>query len=421
MPETLEKAGNITVLDPRQIQMDFPLLSRRINGTHLVYLDNAATTQKPESVLKALNDYYTNHNANVHRGLHTLADEATRIYENTRDTVAEFIGGVKREEIIFTGGATEAINLVAYSWGMDNLKPGDRILLTEMEHHANLVPWIRIAKQTGAELDYIPFDDSGCLIIDDLDSLITDNTKIVAVTQMSNVFGTINPVQEIIEMAHQKGALVLIDAAQSVPHMPVNVLELDADFLVFSAHKMLGPTGVGVLYGKQELLESMEPFHSGGEMINEVTWDNATWAELPHKFEAGTPNIAGVAGFQAAIEYLDHIGMDAVRHHEKVITKYALDQMSELEFINIIGPKDVNIRGGAISFTGAGLLHPHDIAQVLDSHGIAVRAGHHCAQPLHRKLGVGSSARASFYIYNTNDDVDAFIEGLIAVKDYFGV
>lgn len=421
LPSLLEKTVEIPTFDALKIKQDFPILSRSVNDNPLVYLDNAATTQKPESVLNTLRKYYDTHNANVHRGLHTLAEEATGIYEHARESVAEFIGGVDTREIIFTSGTTESINLVAYSWGLGNLKKGDRILLTEMEHHANLIPWIRIAKQTGAELDYIPFDDSGCLVLDNLDTLLTDRTRLVAITQMSNVFGTINPVKDIIKIAHEHGAVVLVDAAQSVPHMPVDVIDLDADFLAFSAHKMIGPTGVGVLYGRKSILEKMEPFQSGGEMISEVTWHDVTWAELPHKFEAGTPNIAGVAGFEAAIEYLQKIGMDSIRDHEIEITQYALERLEELDFINILGPMDIHQRGGTISFTGEGLLHPHDIAQLLDSQGIAIRAGHHCAQPTHRKLGIGSSARASFYIYNTLDDVDALINGLIKTKEYFGL
>jgi len=404
--------------NPEAVKKDFPILDRLIKGRKLVYLDSAATTQKPQAVIDAIVEYYQMHNANVHRGLHTLADEATSGFENTRRKVAEFIGGVKTEEIIFTRNATEAINLVAASWGAANIKKGDRIVTTRMEHHANLVPWIVLAKRTGAELEYIPIDENGYLDLQNIDKIITPNTRLVAVTHMSNVLGTINPVEEIINLAHRQGALALIDGAQSTPHMPVDVKALDADFYAFSAHKMLGPTGVGILYGKQNILEKMEPYNYGGEMINEVRYDYADWAELPYKFEAGTPDIGGAIGFAPALDYLNKLGMEAVRNHEIELTTYALGKFSELESIKIFGPLDPSSRGGAISFYDRDI-HPHDIAQFLDSRGIAIRAGHHCAMPLTKLLGVPATARASFYIYNTKADIDELIEGLKAMRRYF--
>jgi cysteine desulfurase/selenocysteine lyase len=414
----IQALGTKTFFNPAEIKMDFPILQRMVNGKKLVYLDSAATTQKPISVIKAIEHYYTNTNANVHRGLHKLAEEATAAYERTREKVAEFIGGAKNEEVVFTRNATEAINLVAYSWGLANIKPGDRIVTTEMEHHANLIPWIILAQKAGAELKYIPIDDNGYLVLDEIDKIISDNTRLVAVTQMSNVLGTINPVEIIINAAHKKGAIALIDGAQSVPHMPVNVKALDADFMAFSAHKMLGPTGIGVLYGKQGIFESMEPFNYGGEMINTVRYDYADWAELPYKFEAGTPNIEGAVAFASAIDYLNELSMPAVREHEIELTAYALEGMSKLNNLRIFGPLDAANRGGAISFVDKDI-HPHDIAQYLDSQGIAVRAGHHCAMPLTRLLGVPATARASFYVYNTTDEIDRLIEALQSMRRFF--
>jgi len=404
--------------DPEAIKKDFPILRRMVNDKKLVYLDSAATTQKPQAVIDTIAEYYQLHNANVHRGLHTLADEATSGFENTRRKVADFIGGVKTEEVIYTHNTTEAINLVATSWGQAKIKKGDRIVTTRMEHHANLVPWIVLAKSTGAELEYIPIDEDGYLDLRNIEKIITPNTRLVAVTHMSNVLGTINPVEELIRLAHDRGALVLIDGAQSVPHMPVDVKALDVDFYVFSAHKMLGPTGVGILYGKQNVLKKMEPYNYGGEMINEVRYDYADWAELPHKFEAGTPNIAGAFGFGAALDYLNNLGMEAIRHHEIELTAYALEKLSEFQSIKIFGPLDASKRGGAVSFYDRDI-HPHDIAQFLDSRGIAIRAGHHCAMPLTKLLDVPATARASFYIYNTKADIDELIEGLKAMRRYF--
>lgn len=400
------------------IRKDFPILDRMVNGHRLVYLDSAATAQKPNSVIEAIVSYYSEYNANVHRGLHTLADEATSAMEKTRDKTAAFIGGVKREEIVFTRNATESINLIASSWGKKNIKQGDNIVITQMEHHANLVPWIMLAKEVGAGLKYIPVDKDGYLDLSNITGIIDKKTKIVALTHMSNVLGTINPVEEIIDLAHKNGAYALIDGAQSVPHLPVNVYKLDADFYVFSAHKMLGPTGVGVLYAREEILNEMEPINFGGEMINEVRFDYADWAELPMKFEAGTPNIADLVAFTPALDYLDKIGMDSVRNHEIDITAYGLEELKKLDFIRIFGPDNPLDRGGVISFVDD-KIHPHDLAQFLDSKGIAVRAGHHCAQPLVKLLGVSSTARASFYIYNKTDEVDQLVETLKEARRYF--
>ncbi len=404
--------------DIAEIRKDFPILDRRINGKRLIYLDSAATSQKPRSVIKAIEKYYFEQNANVHRGLHTLAEEATAAFEATRDKLAEFIGGAKREEIVYTRNATEAINIVAQSWGRKNLKAGDRIVITRMEHHANLVPWIMLAKETGAELEYIPIDADGRLNLSGISEIINSKTRLVALTQMSNVLGTINPVETIIELAHRRKARVLIDGAQSVPHMHVNVREMDADFLAFSAHKMLGPTGIGVLYAREELLEQMEPVTFGGEMISEVRYDYVNWAQLPWKFEAGTPNIAGAAAFSPALDYLNNIGMENVRAHEIELTSYALEKLGELNRIKVLGPKDPLSRGGAISFVDP-MIHPHDLAQYLDSRGIAIRAGHHCAQPLVKLLGYNSTARASFYIYNTKEEIDELAEALKMAGRYF--
>jgi cysteine desulfurase/selenocysteine lyase len=405
-------------LDAELIRGDFPILNRKIGEIPLVYLDNAATTQKPETVLAALDNYYRLMNANVHRGLHTLAEESTAAFEETRKKIADFVGGVKTEEIIYTRNATEAINLVAYSWGRRNIKKGDRIVLTEMEHHANLVPWIALARETGAELAYIPIDEDYRLNLNDIEKIISDNTKLVSVTHMSNVLGTINPVEELGRLTHKKGALFLVDGAQSVPHMPVDIKAIDADFYVFSAHKMLGPTGIGILYGKESILENMEPFIYGGEMISEVRYDSARWAELPWKFEAGTPNIAGAVGFSPALDYLTNLGMENIKEHETELTGYAIDKLSEIKRVKIIGPSDTAKRGGAISFIDKDI-HPHDLAQFLDSRGIAVRAGHHCAQPLMGRLGLAATARASFYIYNTKQEIDSLAEALSEARRYF--
>ena len=407
-------------LDVEKIKADFPILSEKINGNRLVYLDNAATSQKPRVVINALIDYYRHMNANVHRGLHKLSETATAAYEKTRAHTASFIGGVDTSEVIFTRGTTESINLVAYTWGEENIHEGDEIVITEMEHHANMIPWFMLARRKKAILKRIPITVCGHLDLSNLDAIITPKTKLVAVSHMSNVLGTINPVAEIAAVAKKYGAVVLADGAQATPHMPVNVKELGVDFYAFSSHKMLGPTGVGVLWARRELLEKMTPFNFGGEMIREVSFERITWAELPWKFEGGTPNIADVIAFDAALTYLEELGMDNIRQHEIELTKYAIDKLSRIEGLEIQGPQDSTQRGGAISFTDP-TIHPHDISTFLDVKGIAVRAGHHCAQPLMRVMGKVATARASLYVYNDEKDVDALYEALIEMRRYFGV
>ncbi len=399
------------MLDLKKIQRDFPILAQQVHGKPLVYLDNAATTQKPASVIKAESRYYEETNANIHRGIHTLSEQATTQYEESRAKVARFIGAGAPESVIFTRNATEAINLVAFSWARKNLKTGDEILLTAAEHHSNLIPWQMAAQATGAKLKFIPLTPQGELDLSSLDQLLTRKTKLVALTAMSNVLGTIMPVREIARKADAVGAKVLVDGAQSVPHLATRVSDLQCDFLVFSAHKMLGPTGVGVLWGKPDLLDAMDPFLGGGDMILEVWRDRASWNELPWKFEAGTPNIAGAIAFGAAIDYLGALGMENVRQHEKELTAYALEQMAKDPQIHLYGPRDVEKRGGVISFN-YGAVHPHDIGTLLDQEGIAIRAGHHCCQPLMRDLGISGTARASLYIYNSREDVDALLAAL---------
>lgn len=399
------------MFDPKAIRQDFPLLARQVHGKPLVYLDNAATTQKPASVIEAEAAYYQQLNANIHRGIHTLSEEATAQYEAAREKIARFIGASAPESVIFTRNATESINLVAYSWARKNLKAGDEILLTAAEHHSNLIPWQMSAQATGAKLRFIPLTPEGRLDLSRFDKLLTKKTKLVAMTQMSNVLGTIMPVREVAQRAHELGAKVLIDGAQSVPHMPVKVGDLFCDFLVFSAHKMLGPTGVGVLWGKPDLLDAMDPFLGGGDMILEVWRDKAAWNELPWKFEAGTPHIAGVIAFGAAIDYLNKVGMESIRRHEKNLTAYALEQLKKDTQVHLYGPSDTEDRGGTISFN-YGTVHPHDIGTFLDREGIAIRAGHHCCQPLMRDYGISGTARASFYLYNTREDVDALVKAL---------
>lgn len=399
----------------RSIKSDFPILSRQVHGRRLVYLDNAATTQKPKAVLEALKKYYEQYNANVHRGIYLISEEATMAFESVRDVVASFINARSREEVIFTRGATESINLVANSWGRANLKPGDEIVLSVVEHHSNLVPWFLVSRATGAQIRYIELEN-GTL---SNNWPISPRTKIVAITGMSNVLGILPPVQRIAKAAHDVGAVVLVDGAQSVPHLGADVQALGCDFLAFSGHKMLGPTGVGVLWGRRELLEKMEPFLGGGDMIREVRLDGATWNDLPWKFEAGTPNIADVIALGEAIAYLKKFGMGKVREHEKKLTAYALEKLQADDRVAIYGPTDPEQRGGVISMN-FGELHPHDVAQVLDRAGVAVRAGHHCCQPLMRKLGVLGTLRASFYIYNTEEDIDVFVAALDEVEKFFG-
>lgn len=410
----------VNKLNVDEIKKDFPILEVKIHDQRLVYLDNAATTHKPKIVLEAYEEFMTQCNSNIHRGLHTLAEKATNAYENSRDHVARFIGGVKREEVIFTSGTTESINLLARSWGEEYISEGDEIVLSEMEHHANLVPWVILAQKKKAVIKRIPITLEGLLDLSDIENIITSKTKLVAISHMSNVLGGVNPIKQIAEIAHANGALILADGAQAVPHMPINVREMDVDFYAFSAHKMLGPTGVGVLYGREELLEKMPPFLMGGEMISEVTFDRITWAELPHKFEAGTPNIAGVATFDAAMTYLETVGRENIHHHITELSRYAIKRLSEIDGIEIQGPKVFIERGGAISFTDANL-HPHDISTFLDAKGIAIRAGHHCAQTLMRTLGMVATARASLYIYNDEADIDALHDAIIDMRRYFSV
>ena len=405
-------------LDPAEVRCDFPILGRRIRGKPLVYLDSAATSQKPAAVLLAMDEYYTEHNANVHRGVHTLAEEATHLFEAARGKVARFVGASERATV-FTRNATEAINLVAYGWGLRNLREGDEILVTEMEHHANLVPWQLVARLTGARIRAVPVTDEYLLDLEALDRLLTERTRIVAVSAMSNVLGTVNPVAAVAERAHAAGALVLADGSQAVPHVGVTLNGLGVDFLAFTGHKMLGPMGVGVLAAREALLESMEPFLGGGEMIREVTIESSTWNDIPWRFEAGTPNVAEAVGLGAAVDYLQQLGMDRVRAHELEVTRHALKRLAELDGLRVIGPTDLEQRGGAVSFT-FGDIHPHDISQVLDEDGIAVRAGHHCAKPLLRRLGVQATTRASFYLYSTTEEVDALVAGLDKVKRFFG-
>ncbi|MDR7404348.1 MAG: cysteine desulfurase [Armatimonadota bacterium] len=403
---------------PETVRADFPILARRVHGKPLVYLDSAATSQKPRQVLDALVRYYTEYNANVHRGIYALAEEATRRYEQARAAVAAFIGAPRPEEVVFTRGTTEAINLVAYTWARATLRPGDEIILTEMEHHSNLVPWQLVAEQTGAVLRFVPFDGQGLLDLDAYDRLLGERTRLVAVTHQSNVLGTINPIREIAARARAVGARVLVDGAQAAPHMPVNVADLGVDFYALSAHKMCGPTGAGALWARYELLESMPPFHGGGEMILLVQLEKSTFKDPPHKFEAGTPNIADCIVWAEAIDYLQRIGMEAIREHERRLVAYALDRLAEVPGITVYGPREMNVRGGAVAFW-MDVAHPHDVAQVLDQEGIAVRAGHHCAQPLHRRLGVPATVRASVYLYNTESDIDALVRGLHAVRHLF--
>ncbi len=397
---------------------DFPTLGREVRpGVKLVYLDSSATSQKPQAVIDAMTQYYTNYNANIHRGIHILAEEATQAYEGARKRIAHFIGASHAREVIFTRNTTESINLVAYSWGRNNLKRGDLVILTEMEHHSNLVPWQMLAQEKGIRLEFIPVLDNGLLDLERYQQLLQQNPRLVGFTHMSNVLGTITPAREIISNAHQAGAVVLVDGAQSVPHFPVNVTDLDADFYAFSAHKMAGPTGIGALYGKETLLNSMPPFLGGGDMIKKVHLRSFTHNDLPHKFEAGTPAIAEAVGFGAAVDYLSQIGMDKVALHERELTLYAMESLDELKDIHILGP-EADQKGGVISFTMDGL-HPHDIAQILDSEGIAVRAGHHCAMPLHERFNITATTRASFYLYNTSKDIDHLVTALHKARKLF--
>ena len=402
------------------IRKDFPILKRTVRENKtLVYLDNASTTQKPNQVIDAINDFYRNHNANIHRAVYALAEEATELYENTRDKVANFINVKNRVEIIFVRGTTEAINLIAYAWGRDHLKEGDIIVTTEYEHHSNIVPWQLLTQEKGAKLEYIGMNDNGELNLDDLDKyLATGKVKLVTFSLMSNVLGTISDAEIIISKCKAAGVLTLVDGAQAVPHMKVDIEKLGCDFFAFSGHKMLGPTGIGILWVRKSILETMNPFHGGGDMIREVHKYETTWNDLPYKFEAGTPNIADVVGFGAAIDYLSNIGMDVIRQHEIDLTSYALDKLSQVKGLHIYGTKDISKRGGVISFNFADV-HPHDVAQIIDEEGIAIRSGHHCAQVLMERLNVAATSRASFYIYNTKEEIDALINSLNKVARIF--
>jgi len=406
------------VFDPKQVRKDFPILGRVIHDKPLVYLDSGATSQKPKVVLDAEREYYEQHNANVHRGAHTLGDEATQMYQDARSVVARFIGG-QSQEVVFVRNATEALNLVAYAWGLDSLRAGDVILTTEMEHHANLVPWQVVARRTGAKVELVKVSAQGLLDQEDYKRKLKLKPKLVAIVQVSNALGTINPVFEMTRMAHKAGAVVVVDGAQAIPHMSVNVKDLECDFYAFSGHKMLGPMGIGVLWGRGNILESMSPFLTGGGMINEVYADHSTWAQVPEKFEAGTPNVAGAVGIKAAIEYLEGLGMDNIRKHDEDIVGYALAKLGEVEQITLLGGRDASKRSGSVNFIYEGV-HAHDVATILDSLGVAVRSGHHCTMVLHNALGITASIRASFNVYTIHEDIERLVVALGKVKQVFG-
>jgi len=408
------------VLDVEEIRADFPILDREFSGEQLVYLDNAATSQTPEPVVESIKEYYREMNSNVHRGLHHLSQVSSIAYEEAHDRVAEFIGASGgREEVIFTRNTTESENLVAYSWGLHELEPGDEVVMTEMEHHSSMVTWQQIAERTGAEVKYIRVDDEGRLDMDHAKELLTDDTQMVSVVHVSNTLGTINPVAELAALAHDHDAYVFVDGAQSAPTMPVDVEEIDADFFAFSGHKMAGPTGIGCLYGKQELLERMQPFFYGGGMIKKVTFEDSEWNDLPWKFEAGTPPIAQGVALAEAVEYLEDIGMDRIERHENQLAQYALEQLEDYDDITVYGPGPGEQRGGLVSFDVESV-HPHDLSEVLNDSAVAVRAGDHCTQPLHDKLGIAATTRASFYIYNTTEEIDALIEAIDDARELFG-
>lgn len=400
-----------SILNSYALRNDFPIFKKKINGKELVYLDNASTTQKPYSVIDSITDFYTNYNSNIHRAVYQLAEEATELYEQSREKIANFIN-VRPEEIVFTRNTTESINLIAHSWARSNLKKDDGIVITELEHHSNIVPWQILCQEIGTRLEYVGIDENGFLDLEHMIELISSKkVKLVSLSHMSNVLGTIVPIEGIIKVAHQHGIPVIVDGAQSVPHMPVNVKSMDCDFLVFSAHKMLGPTGVGVLYAKKEFLEKMRPFMGGGDMIKEVFKFHTNYNEVPYKFEAGTPNIADVVGFGAAIDYLEKIGMENIRRHEISLTDYALESILSLKYVTVYGPRDPKYRGAVISFNIADI-HPHDLATIMNDHGIAIRSGHHCAQVLMQRLDVPATSRASFYIYNTKEEIDKFVNAI---------
>ena len=405
--------------DIERIRRDFPVLKREVNGHPLVYLDNAATSHRPVQVMAEITRFYRDTNSNIHRGVHTLSVEATERFEAVRERMRAFLGAPDASEIIFTRNTTESINLVAHAWGRTFLEAGDEVLISEIEHHSNIVPWQMLRDARGIVLRHIPMLPDGTLDLDEARRLIGPRTRLLSITLMSNALGTIVPVAELAELARAQGARVLVDAAQAAPHMPIDVGELGADFLACSAHKMLGPTGVGVLWGRRELLEEMPPFLGGGDMIASVSLEESTWNELPHKFEAGTPNIAGVIGFGAALDYLEAVGMDAIRSHEVDLTTYALDRLIDVPGVTLYGPLDPELRGGVVSF-GLDGVHPHDIGQVLDGEGVAIRAGHHCAQPVMRRLDIAATARASFYLYNTREEVDVLEAAVRETSDFFG-
>lgn len=400
-----------SVVNSYELRNDFPIFKKKINGKELVYLDNASTTQKPYSVINSITDFYSNYNSNIHRAVYQLAEEATTLYEQSREKIANFIN-VRPEEIVFTRNTTESINLIAHSWARTNLKKDDGIAITELEHHSNIVPWQILSQEIGTRLEYVGIDENGFLDLEHLIELVSSKkVRLVSLSHMSNVLGTIVPIERIIKIAHENDIPVLVDGAQSVPHMPVNVKNMDCDFLVFSAHKMLGPTGVGVLYAKKEFLENMRPFMAGGDMIKEVFKFHTNYNEVPYKFEAGTPNIADVVGFGAAIDYLEKIGMENIRKHEIDLTEYALESILSINHLTVYGPRDPNYRGGVISFNIADI-HPHDLATIMNDHGIAIRSGHHCAQVLMQRLDVPATSRASFYIYNTKEEIDKFVNAI---------
>jgi cysteine desulfurase/selenocysteine lyase len=414
----LKSLDTFPLFDVMTLRRDFPILHQEMQGKPLAFLDSAASSQRPRQVIDCIEDYYRRYHANVHRGVYRLSEEATFAYERARGKVAHFIGSTNPRELIFTRNATEAINLVAYAWGTANVREGDRILLSVMEHHSNIVPWQMLAQRVGAKLDYLQIDDEGRLVLDNLDSLLTERTKMVAVTHQSNVLGTINPIKTLAERAHAVGALILIDGAQGVPHMPVNVQELGIDFLALSGHKMCGPTGSGALWGRFELLDAMPPFLGGGSMIKVVDCDSSTYADVPVRFEAGTPAIAECIALGEAVDYLNTIGMETIAHYEHKLTSYALERMAEVPGLRVYGPHTMEERGGIIAFAMEGI-HPHDIASILDSEGIAVRAGHHCTQPLHKVLNVAATTRASFYLYNIPEEVDRLVAGLQKAQQMF--
>lgn len=403
-----------SIVDAETIRNDFPIFKIKFNGKSLAYLDNAATSQKPKQVINALVEFYEMYNSNIHRGVYSISEKATEAYENSREATAKFIGCQDPSQVIFTRNTTESINLVAYTWGSKNIRKGSKIVLTMLEHHSNMVPWQELAREKGAEIQYVDIMEDGKLDMASFDEKVRD-ADLFAFTHVSNVLGTINDAKKLILRAHKEGAIVLLDGAQSAPHMPVNVSELDCDFFAFSAHKMLGPTGVGILYGRRKLLEEMPPFIMGGDMISEVHIEGAKWNELPWKFEGGTSNIADVIAFREAIMYLERIGMNNVRVHEENLTKYALDRLDRVKGVKIYGPRDTSVRGGVIPFVMENV-HPHDVAAILDSEAVAVRSGNHCAQPLHESFDLDATTRASFYIYNTEEDVDRLVKGLEKVR-----